>query len=45
MLPKAKKDVRVAIIGSRGTPAGYGGYETVVEAMAPRLVEMGLELG
>jgi rhamnosyltransferase len=41
VVTKAKKDVRVAIIGSRGIPARYGGYETVVESIAPRLVEMG----
>ena len=32
---------RIAIVGSRGIPARYGGFETVVEALAPRLVEKG----
>ena len=33
--------VRVAIIGSRGIPARYGGFETLVEELAPRLVALG----
>lgn len=36
--------VRVAILGSRGIPARYGGFETFVEALAPRLVERGLDV-
>lgn len=36
-----QRDFRIAIIGSRGIPAKYGGFETAVEAVAPRLVEMG----
>lgn len=31
----------IAIIGSRGIPATYGGFESVVEAIAPRLAEAG----
>jgi rhamnosyltransferase len=38
---KSKKDFKIAIIGSRGIPAKYGGFETIVEAVAPRLVEKG----
>lgn len=37
----SKRDFRIGIVGSRGIPARYGGYETVVESIAPRLVEMG----
>ena len=36
-----RRDFRIAIVGSRGIPAKYGGFETSVEAVAPRLVEMG----
>jgi len=36
-----KRDFKIAIIGSRGIPAKYGGFETAVEVVAPRLVEMG----
>lgn len=36
-----KGDFRIAIVGSRGIPAKYGGFETAVEAVAPRLVETG----
>ncbi|MEJ2085197.1 MAG: DUF1972 domain-containing protein [Acidobacteriota bacterium] len=35
---------RVALIGSRGIPANYGGYETLMEELAPRLQERGLEV-
>jgi rhamnosyltransferase len=38
---KPKRDFKIAIIGSRGIPAKYGGFETIVEAVAPRLVEKG----
>ena len=38
---KPKGNFKIAIIGSRGIPAKYGGFETAVEAVAPRLVEMG----
>lgn len=33
--------MRVAIIGSRGIPARYGGFETFAQELAPRLVELG----
>lgn len=36
-----RRDCTIAIIGSRGIPAKYGGFETAVEAVAPKLVEMG----
>lgn len=35
---------RVAILGSRGIPARYGGFETFVEELAPRLVQRGAEV-
>ena len=36
--------MRVALIGSRGIPASYGGYETLMEELASRLVERGVEV-
>jgi glycosyltransferase involved in cell wall biosynthesis len=36
-----KSGLRIAIIGSRGIPAGYGGFETFAQELAPRLVERG----
>ncbi len=38
---KTKRDFKIAIIGSRGIPARYGGFETVVEAVAPGLAQKG----
>jgi len=38
---KSQRNFKIAIIGSRGIPAKYGGFETAVEAVAPSLVEMG----
>jgi glycosyltransferase involved in cell wall biosynthesis len=35
------KKLRIAIIGSRGYPYIYSGYETFVSGLAPRLVERG----
>ena len=35
---------RVAILGSRGIPARYGGFETFAEELATRLVEAGFEV-
>ena len=35
---------RVALIGSRGIPARYGGYETLFDELAPRLVARGFEV-
>ena len=40
-MTQPRRDFRIAIVGSRGIPAKYGGFETAVEAVAPRLVEMG----
>ena len=33
--------LRIALLGSRGIPARYGGYETLMEEIAVRLAEMG----
>ncbi|MEM9554972.1 MAG: glycosyltransferase [Acidobacteriota bacterium] len=33
--------LRIALLGSRGIPARYGGYETLMEELAPRLVARG----
>jgi len=33
--------LRIAVIGSRGIPARYGGFETFAEELCPRLVELG----
>ncbi len=33
--------MKIAIMGIRGIPANYGGFETFIEEMAPRLVEKG----
>src|SRR6185436_16816292 len=33
--------LRLALLGSRGVPARYGGYETLMEELGPRLVERG----
>ena len=36
-----KSGLRIAIIGCRGIPATYGGFETFAQELAPRLVERG----
>jgi len=36
--------MKIAIMGIRGIPANYGGFETFVEELAPRLVERGHEV-
>lgn len=36
--------MKIAIMGIRGIPANYGGFETFAEEMAPRLVKMGHEV-
>lgn len=38
------KPLRVALIGSRGVPARYGGFETLFAELAPRLVQRGFEV-
>jgi glycosyltransferase involved in cell wall biosynthesis len=36
--------MRVAIIGTRGIPAKYGGYETFAQELSVRLVKMGMQV-
>lgn len=36
--------MRIAIIGSRGIPASYGGFETFAEQLSLRLVQRGLDV-
>ena len=38
------KNLRIAIIGSRGYPIVYSGYETLVKELSERLVESGNEV-
>jgi glycosyltransferase involved in cell wall biosynthesis len=33
--------LRISVIGSRGIPAGYGGFETFAQELCPRLVDLG----
>ncbi len=35
---------RIALMGSRGIPSNYGGYETLMEELAPRLCELGYDV-
>jgi glycosyltransferase involved in cell wall biosynthesis len=37
----AKRPLRIAMMGSRGIPASYSGFETCVEQLSVRLVERG----
>lgn len=41
MSPMPPTPLAVALIGSRGIPASYGGYETLMEELAVRLVARG----
>lgn len=38
---RPSRSLRIAIIGTDGLPARYGGFETCVEQLAPRLVDLG----
>lgn len=40
----SRAPLRVALLGSRGIPARYGGYETLMEELATRLVARGFEV-
>ena len=40
-MPKNNKQLHVAILGTRGIPAAYGGFETFAEQLAVRLVQRG----
>ena len=42
--PKARGPLRIALLGSRGVPARYGGYETFMEELGQRLVQRGHEI-
>ena len=44
MSPATPGRLRIALLGSRGIPAGYGGYETLMEELAPRLAARGFEV-
>ena len=37
----AARPLRLALLGSRGIPARYGGYETLMEELGPRLAARG----
>ena len=39
--PVGARPLRIAMIGTRGVPAAYGGFETAVEEVGRRLVERG----
>jgi glycosyltransferase involved in cell wall biosynthesis len=41
---KASLKPRLAIVGARGIPARWGGFETVASELAPRLVERGFDV-
>ncbi len=43
-IPKESKAMRVAFLGSRGTPARYAGFETVVEQLGSRLARGNYEV-
>ena len=40
-LPSSSKPLRIALMGTRGIPARYGGFETFAEELSTRLVERG----
>jgi len=40
----ADRALRIALVGSRGVPARYGGYETFFAELAPRLVARGFDV-
>jgi len=39
--PPSSKSLHIAILGTRGIPANYGGFETFAEELSTRLVERG----
>lgn len=43
-MSKKSKPLHVAIVGTRGYPYVYGGYETFVKEMGERLVQRGIEV-
>jgi len=38
---ESRKSLRIALLGTRGIPAAYGGFETFAEELSSRLVERG----
>ena len=44
MTPDAPRPLRIAIIGTRGVPANYGGFETFAEQLGSRLAARGDEV-
>jgi glycosyltransferase involved in cell wall biosynthesis/GT2 family glycosyltransferase len=42
--PLSETKPSIAIIGSRGIPANYGGFETITERLAPSLVDDGYDV-
>ena len=38
---KSERRLRIALLGTRGIPANYGGFETFAEELATRLVSRG----
>jgi glycosyltransferase involved in cell wall biosynthesis len=42
--PSAKNTLRIALMGTRGIPARYGGFETFAEQLSSRLVARGHEV-
>ncbi len=42
--PKYERQPLIAFVGSRGIPGGYGGAETFVEEIAPRLLQQGFKV-
>jgi glycosyltransferase involved in cell wall biosynthesis len=38
------KPIKIAILGTQGIPARYGGYETFAEELSTRLVQQGFEI-
>lgn len=44
MIEKTERPLSIAMIGTRGIPARYGGFETCVEEVGKRLVDMGHEV-
>src|SRR4051794_28274519 len=39
--PSSPASLRIALMGTRGIPARYGGFETFYEQLAPRLTTRG----
>ena len=40
----SRRPLHIALIGSRGVPNSYGGYETLMEELATRLVRTGMRV-